>query len=148
MDPLTDADLATYQSRCRWLCATLADWAETQTPATLDASPVDGGRPARAILLHALGAQGAYLAAALGSAPRFSGLAKAAERGERDLADALRASAELVAERVQATTPEQRTAVRRLPAGPRTLRQALRRVLEHDWEHLAELARRADGPAL
>jgi hypothetical protein len=30
----------------------------------------------------------------------------------------------------------------------RTLRKALRRVLEHDWEHLAELSRRPGGPSL
>ena len=29
----------------------------------------------------------------------------------------------------------------------RTLCKALRRILEHDWEHLAELARRPGGPA-
>jgi hypothetical protein len=126
----------------------LADWAATQTDAHLAAAPEGGGRPARAILLHALGAQGAYLAAALGSASGFSALTSAAERGERSLADALRQSAVMAAERIHATTPEQRVAVRELPAGPRTLRKAIRRMLEHNWEHLAELSRRAGGPTL
>jgi predicted RNase H-like HicB family nuclease/uncharacterized damage-inducible protein DinB len=148
LEPVGDAEIETYLNRCRWLCDELADWAARRSDAQLVAQPADGGRPARAILLHALGAQGAYLAAALGSAPGFSALASAAERGERDLADALRQSAVLAAARVHAATPEQRAAVRTLPAGPRTLRKAIRRMLEHDWEHLAELSRRVDGPAL
>lgn len=147
-EPVSDADLETYLNRVSWLCAELADWAEGRTDAQLDAQPPDGGRTARAILLHTLGAQGAYLAAALGSAPGFSALASAAERRERSLPDALRQSAEMIAGRARGTTPEQRAAVRQLPAGPRTLRKAFRRLLEHDWEHLAELSRREGGPAL
>ncbi len=148
LEPLTDAEIERYLTRCRWLCDELADWAETQTQAQLAAAPKDGGRTARAILLHVLGAQGAYLGAALGSAPGFSALASAAERGERSLPDALRESAAMAAARIHATTPAERAAVRSLPAGPRTLHKALRRMLEHAWEHLAELGRRGDGPAL
>ena len=148
LEPLSDAEIEIYLNRCRWLCDELADWAATQSEAQLAAPPAGGGRAARAILLHVLGAQGAYLGAALGSAPGFSALASAAERGDRDLSDALRQSARLVAERVRATTPEQRATVRALPAGPRTLRKALRRILEHSWEHLAELGQRPGGPIL
>jgi hypothetical protein len=34
------------------------------------------------------------------------------------------------------------------PKEIRTLRKALRRMLEHDWEHLVELSRRPGGPKL
>lgn len=148
LKPIGDAEIEVYLNRCRWLNGELADWAAQQTAAQLDARPEGGGRPARAMLQHVLGAQGSYLAAALGSAPGFSALAGSVERGEREVADALRQCAAMVAERVRATTLEQRAAVRSLPAGPRTLRKALRRILEHTWEHLAELSRRPDGPAL
>ncbi len=147
-EPVPDDELEMLLDRCRWLCGELADWAETQSDAQLDAHPEGSGRPGRAVLLHVLGAQGAYLAAALAGAPGFSRLASAAERGEILLADALRRAAEMAAERAHATTPEERAAVRQLPAGPRTLRKALRRMLEHDWEHLAELSRRPGGPVL
>jgi hypothetical protein len=100
------------------------------------------------VLLHVLGAQGSYLAAALGGAPGFSALYGSVERGEIGLPEALRRAAEMTAARVEATTPEERAAVRQLPAGPRTLHKALRRTLEHAWEHLAELSRRPGGPAL
>lgn len=148
LEPIGDDEIARYLLRCQWLCGALADWAETQSDALLNAAPAGSGRAARAILLHVLGAQGAYLASALGSAPGFSALSSATERGERGVAGALRQSAEMVAARVRATTPEERAAVRELSAGPRTLRKALRRVLEHSWEHLAELSRRPGGPQL
>ncbi len=54
----------------------------------------------------------------------------------------------MAAERLRATTREERAAVRERPKDVRTLRKALRRMLEHDWEHLAELSRRPGGPRL
>lgn len=146
--PVTAEEIETYVARLRWLCDELAGWAATRTDADLDALPPSGGRPARQVLLHVLGAQGAYLAPALGSAPGFSRLHGAAERGELPVAEALVRAAELGEERIRATTPEERSAVRELPAGRRTLRKAIRRMLEHDWEHLAELSRRPGGPDL
>jgi predicted RNase H-like HicB family nuclease/uncharacterized damage-inducible protein DinB len=148
LDPLSDDEIDRYLCRFRWLCDELADWAATQAADQLAAEPTIRGRTARAILLHVLGAQGAYLASALGGAPGFSRLHSATERGEVDLAEALRRTATMVADRVHATTPEGRAAVRHLPAGPRSLRKAFRRMLEHDWEHLAELSRRPGGPHL
>ena len=147
LQPVTGEEVETFLGRHHWLREELATWAATQTGEQLDA-PARGGRTARAVLLHVLGATGGYLSAALGGAPGFSRLHGAAERGELDLAEALRGSAALAAERVRATTPEERAAVRQLPKGARTLRKALRRMLEHDWEHLAELSRRPGGPPL
>jgi predicted RNase H-like HicB family nuclease len=146
--PVADEEIETYVARLGWLCDELASWTTVQTDVRLDATPGTGGRTARQILLHVLGAQGAYLAPALGSAPGFGRISGAAERGEIPLAEALRRAAALGGERIRATTPEERSRVRELPAGPRTLRKAIRRMLEHDWEHLAELSRRPGGPTL
>jgi predicted RNase H-like HicB family nuclease len=147
-EPVTDAEVETLTRRCLWLCDDLAVWAEGRTNADLDERPAGGGRPARAVLLHVLGAQGGYLSAALGGAPGFGRIHGAVERGELELAEGLRRSAELVAERVHAATPRQRSAVRELSSRSYTLRKALRRTLEHEWEHLAELSRRPGGPPL
>jgi hypothetical protein len=49
-------------------------------------------------------------------------------------------------ERAEESTDEQRRCVIQKSHGPRTFHQTLRRMLEHDWEHLAELARRPAGP--
>ncbi len=142
LEPLTDAEIETCLNRVRWLCDDLADWLARHSSEELDVTPTDGGRTVRAIALHVLGAEGSYLASALGGAPGFARLHTAAERGEIALPDALRRAGGMVVERARATTPEERAAVRQLPAGPRTFRKAIRRTLEHSWEHLAELERR------
>jgi uncharacterized damage-inducible protein DinB/predicted RNase H-like HicB family nuclease len=146
--PVTDEETETFLRRFGWLREELADWAEGRADEELDAPPAGGGRPARAVFLHVLGATGGYLSAALGGAPGFSAVHGAAERGELGLPEALRRQAAMAAGRVRATTPEERAAVRERPKDVRTLRKALRRMLEHDWEHLAELARRQGGPPL
>lgn len=148
LDPMTDEEIETRLRRFCWLREELASWAAMQTDDQLDAAPAVKGRPARAILLHVLGPTGAYLSGALGSAPGFSALHGAAERREIPLAGALRRAAEMAEERVRATTPAERAVVRELPSGPRSLRKQMRRMLEHDWEHLVELSRRPGGPSL
>jgi uncharacterized damage-inducible protein DinB len=149
LEPLRDDEIERYLRRFAWMRAELATWAATQSDDQLAASPPDGGRTARAILLHILGATGAYLATALGSGPGFTRLQTAADRGDIPLPDALRRAAALAVERVRAATPEQRAAVREHPTqGARTLHRGLRRMLEHDWEHPAELSRRPGGPPL
>ena len=147
-EPISDEEIRALLPRLGWMLEELAGWAETRSEADLDASPAERGRTARAILLHVLGAQGAYLAAALRGAPGFSRLHGAAERGEVPLAVALRRAGELVEERVWRATPDERWATRELSGRTYTMRKAMRRMLEHDWEHLAELSRRPGGPAL
>lgn len=141
--PISDGEIAALLPRLGWMLEEMAAWAESQG----DAAP-ERGRTARAILLHVLGAQGAYLSAALRGAPGFSALHGAAERGEVPLPAALRRAGEMVGERIWRATPEERAAVRELSSRTYTMRKAMRRMLEHDWEHLAELSRRPGGPAL
>ncbi len=152
LTPLSADEIAQFATRFRWMCADLADWTAAQTPQQLDASPAadtseaNGGRTARAILLHVLGATGSYLSAALGSAPGFGANASAAARGTLSLGAALRAMADLAEARVIRTTDAERATIRELPAGSRTLRQGMRRMLEHAWEHLVELHLAPDFP--
>ena len=149
LEPLPDGELEALLERFGWLQDELGAWAAGGTDAELDVVPPDGGRTARAILLHVLGPVGPYLSAALSGARGFSAVVSAAERGELSLPAAFERITELAEARVRATTPEERSAARRRPSGElRTLRKALRRMLEHDWEHLAELSRRPGGPSL
>lgn len=146
--PVDGKEIEILLNRFSGLRAELITWVAAQTDSQLDAAPEGGGRTGRAIILHLLGATGGYLSAALGSAPGFSRVSAAAERGEIDLVEALRRTEALAVERVRSTSPEERAAVRQRPKDVRTLRKALRRMLEHDWEHLAELSRRPGGPPL
>ena len=148
LEPVSEREIEAHLRRFHWMREALAGWAEYCTPKQLDAAPKDGGRAGRAILLHVLGGPGGYLSAALGGSKGFSAVAGAAERGEIALPDALRRIDAMAAERVRATTREERAAVVQRPNDVRTLRKALRRMLEHDWEHLAELSGRPGGPLL
>ena len=142
--PVTGPEIAVWSRRLGWLLDDLADLAAGDL-APYEPPPGTPGRPAREVLLHVLGAAGASLSAATGSAPGFSRLHDAATRGELDLAVALRRCAELAAEQVAATTPEQRAGIRDLPTHRATLRKAMRRMAGHPWEHRAELLRRESG---
>jgi predicted RNase H-like HicB family nuclease len=145
--PVTQADIDRFCSRIAWLGEESGGWAASRTDAELDA-PHAGSRLSREILRHVLAARAAGIASALGSSGGLNRIATAAERGEMPFAAAFDASTELIVELVNATTPQQRSTARQLPSGPKPLRQALRRILEHDWEHLAELSRLPGGPAL
>lgn len=87
------------------------------------------------------------MSAALGSAKGFSALHGAPARGEIPIPIALVEQAEMTRVRVREATPEQRAQVRRLPKGDRMFRNAFRLLLEHDWNHLAELSSRLGAPS-
>jgi len=150
LEPITGPEIRLFLGRFEAIYDELSDWAGRQPDKLLDAHPASGGRTARAVLLHAVGTPGAYLSAALGGAPGFSRIAGAAERGETPLVDAFHSMSSLAVEQLRSTSREQRSAMRVLGGGARTytLRKAVRRMLEHGWEHLAELARRPGGPDL
>jgi predicted RNase H-like HicB family nuclease/uncharacterized damage-inducible protein DinB len=146
LESVSESESETFLARFRWMREELAAWVETQSDNQVDAKP-ENGRSAGGVVLHVMSV-GGYLSASLGGAPGFGTVQAKAERGEISLAKGLRTVAALAAERVRAATPEQRRAVLQRPQDVRTLRKALRRTLEHDWEHLAELSRRPGGPKL
>jgi hypothetical protein len=76
----------------------------------------------------------------------FYALRTAVERGEVSIPEGIRRVEGMAADIIRNTSPEQRKAVIQGRSEVRTLRKALRRMLEHDWEHLAELSRRTGGP--
>lgn len=146
--PITGPEIDLYLGRLHGLTDELAAWATAQTGDQLAAEPAAPGRTARAILLHVIGAQGPTLSAALSGAPGFGKIHGAAERGELTLPVALHQTVDLLDDYLRAATPEQRRHIRELNGNRYTLRKAIRGILEHDWEHLRELARRPCGPNL
>lgn len=146
--PLSQEELVLLTNRAVCLREALAAWAESASPEELDARAEGSSRSSRDILLHVLAPTGAYIAPVLGTVRGVSALHTQAERGQLPIADALRQSMALVEEKLQAATEAQRTQPVTRPKEVRTLRKSIRRTLEHDWEHLAELSRRPGGPKL
>lgn len=147
-EPVEDHEIELFLRRFHQLRTELAAWAAALSPAELDAEAEGGGRPARAVLLHILAPPGGFLSAALDAVSGFSRLERLAQRGELPIAEALLQVEELAAARIRGTTAEERSRLVQRANDQRTLRKAIRRILEHDWEHLAELSRRPGGPAL
>jgi predicted RNase H-like HicB family nuclease len=144
-EPVSEAELTLLTNRVACLREELAAWAEAADPATLEVMVPGSSRTTATILLHVLGPTGAYLSPVLGTISGVTTLRTQAERGQLPIADALRQSAAIVTERLRGATEAQRNAVIQRPKELRTLRKGLRRTLEHDWEHLAELSRRPGG---
>jgi predicted RNase H-like HicB family nuclease len=148
LEPVSEQELAVLTIRLQCLREEIASWAESRDQVELDLRVEGSSRTSRDIFLHVLGPTGAYLSPALGTVAGISRLQTAAERAEVAIPDALRRATALVVERLSGATSEERTRVIQRPKEIRTLRKALRRMLEHDWEHLVELSRRPGGPSL
>jgi uncharacterized damage-inducible protein DinB len=150
LEPTSDEELETWVRRFLGMRTVLGNWAATLEDERLDAASGDprSTRSARKILLHVLHPTAQYVSAILGPTPGYAAYHRHAERGEMSLQEAFIESAEVLAAHIRAATPEQRRAVIHREQDDRTLRKQMRHVLEHEWEHLAELARRPGGPSV
>ena len=139
--PVTPAELAVYLRRLEWSRADLLGLVKGVSAKALDAKPAQG-RSLRDILLHVLGADSGYLANALGAVKTVNAAVNAAGRGELDVHVALQEARDAAILRLRALTPKERAFVREHPSGARSMRKTMRRMLEHEWEHRREIARR------
>jgi predicted RNase H-like HicB family nuclease len=144
--PVTAKELDVLLRRFSAMREALASWAESASTKDLERGANDSSRTSRSILLHVVPGPGSYLSPVVGGTKGFSATQSAVERGELSIAEGIRRVGAMAVEVARGTTEAQRTAVIERPREVRTLRKALRRILEHDWEHLAELARRPGGP--
>jgi uncharacterized damage-inducible protein DinB/predicted RNase H-like HicB family nuclease len=139
--PVTPTELATYLRRLEWSRADLLALVDGASAKALDAKLAQG-RSLRDILQHVLGADAGYLANALGAVKSVNAPINAAGRGELDVRVALHQARDAAILRLRALTPAERAFVREHPSGARTMRKTIRRMLEHEWEHRREIARR------
>lgn len=137
---LTAPELTSYLQRFRWLGQAIADRLAGVSADLLSQEPGEG-RTLRAIGQHLSEAQGFYLRYLTG---KIEGLPQAqhAVRESPDSAAALGEVWRLNAERFATLTPRELSV--RVPHGQVTwtARRALRRSLEHAWEHLREIEAR------
>jgi uncharacterized damage-inducible protein DinB len=141
-EPLTAEETARQLQWSEWSRQELVAAARAQH-LTLTEPPATGGRSAAAILSHVAGAEWAYINSTLGTLPGASAALAAIEGSGADPWAALAAERDVVMSRLRAMTPEERTRlVEREGKPPRTARRMLRRMLEHEWEHVLELRAR------
>ncbi len=137
--PFSQAEL---QTTMRWLRILGDAFAAALEGATdrLDLEP-ERGRTIRQLAEHVVDAHAAYVRITVG---RVEGLLPATKRvasGE-DIPAALREVIDITADRLLAMTDDERTRRVRHGAQVGTARRYIRRMLEHQWEHLQELESR------
>ena len=109
----------------------------------LAVKPATGGRPAAAILSHVAGSEWAYVSSTLGTLPGHAAVIAAIEGAGEEPWAALAAERETVMERLRAMSAEELTTIKeRGGKPPLSARRMLRRLLEHEWEHVLELRSR------
>jgi hypothetical protein len=109
---------------------------ENLTQKQLDAKPAKG-RPIARILSH-ICVEGAYLRGVSGA----SRIQKDVDRGVLDPLDALDRLHELESERLRTMGGDERAGVIMRGQTPWSARSAVRKMLEHAWEHYREIAAR------
>lgn len=141
---LASDDLAAYLRRLAWLLEGLRGTVRGLPPEALVAKP-QSGRAIHAILEHIAEAQGAFLRYLVGS--KVEGLREAinaVKRSPQDAGGVLGMLGGVCIARLEGLTEDERT--RPVPHGAVTCtaRRAMRRMLEHPWEHLREIVARLD----
>jgi len=138
--PLSVTDQAVYISRLEWLHEDLLFLARPLSSQQLNAQPKEG-RPLRRIFEHVAGAEYGYLQSPLSKPAGLSAACRAVEEGP-DLPAALVRVWDLVVNRLQSMSDAERS--ESVPHGQTiwAARRAMRRLLEHNWEHLVEISDR------
>lgn len=134
--PLTPRESDALMQRLAAIHAGLRRLTGALTPKQLDASPTKG-RPIRRILQHVC-VEGAYLRGVPGSSRIMSDV----DKGSLDPNDALDQLFELEQARLGAMSKDERSEVILRGQSPWSARAAVRRMLEHAWEHHLEIAER------
>ncbi len=133
---LTDREAALLMKRLGAIHAALRARTAKLKPAQLDRKPATG-RPIRRILSHVCG-EGNYLR----QVPGASRIQRLVDQGALDPHDALDQLFELENARIASMSKEERSSVIMRGQTPWSARSAVRRMLEHAWEHYVEITER------
>jgi uncharacterized damage-inducible protein DinB/predicted RNase H-like HicB family nuclease len=145
--PLTPKDVAAYVRRLEWSRAEVRQLIDGLTPRQLDAEPTkEKGRSIRAMLEHMLESEYFYLSSALGKVEGLPAAGSIVKKGGGDVLAWMGQVRRVEIERMRALTPTERSRSVEHWRQTWTARKALRRMLEHEWEHLVELSERLGEP--
>jgi len=143
--PLAAEDLSIYLRRMAWMRADLLQSIRDVPPERLAAEPEGKGRSILHILEHVAESECVYLRYLVGRVDGLSEALRAVQVGSEALPAALARLWQISTARLEAMTESERGQLVSHGQVTWTARRALRRMLEHDWEHLLELSRRLGG---
>jgi uncharacterized damage-inducible protein DinB/predicted RNase H-like HicB family nuclease len=145
LEPLAREDLEVYLRRLAWSRAEIRDLVSDLSEEQLEASPPGGGRPIKRILEHIFGAEYAYVRY-FGKLDGVRGPGSNVQRSRDELLewmDVLRTSE---FKKLHSLNSQELAEPFTQGKTTRTARRILRRMLEHEWEHLVELQERLSVP--
>ncbi|HYU81678.1 MAG TPA: DinB family protein [Candidatus Polarisedimenticolia bacterium] len=141
LKPLTPSALARYVRWLEWSRADLLALVKGIDDKALRAKP-SKGRSLRDILLHVLDADKSYVYGLVGPLKTMGEPTNAADRGDLDLHVGLQEARAAAIARLKKLTPEERARIRKAGQSTYSAYRVIRRMLEHEWEHRAEIAAR------
>jgi predicted RNase H-like HicB family nuclease len=144
-EPLTVADLAVYRLRLDWLCADLLRLVGGLSPAEILAEPEGSGRPIYRIYEHLVESQATYLRMLVGKVEGLPEAAKHLRRGPEGIEAGLSQVWSISQARLERLSELERAQMVSHGQVVWTARRAIRRMLEHSWEHLLEVSWRLDA---
>ncbi len=145
LEPLTLQDAERYTQRSQWIRAEVLALVRGLIGEQLEAEQNTKDRSIRAMLEHMLESEYFYVTT-LGKIDGLPGAGTIVKKQEGDLLDWMSHVRTLEIERIRSLTEEERS--QQVVQWKRiwTARKVLRRMLEHEWEHLIELSERLGKP--
>jgi predicted RNase H-like HicB family nuclease/uncharacterized damage-inducible protein DinB len=139
--PLSAAEQALYLRRLGWLREALLDLVRSLPNESLVAVP-ERGRPIHHIVVHIADSQYAYLRASLGKVAELPPVLRILREDSRRLVPSLEEAWHITRSRLEGMTEEERSQTVQRGQVAWTARRMLRRMLEHECEHLSEISQR------
>jgi uncharacterized damage-inducible protein DinB/predicted RNase H-like HicB family nuclease len=143
--PLRHDDAEHYIRRLEWSRADILILLEGLSDEQLAEAPPSGDRPILAMLEHLLDSEHFYLAT-LGPIPGTPGAGHVAQKREGPIREWMAYLRAREIEHIRALSADERAKTVERWKQTWTARKALRRMLEHEWEHLCELGDRLGQP--
>ncbi len=147
LEPLSLEDAETYIQRSQWLRAEVLTLVGGLTNEQIEAEPNTKDRSIRTMLEHVLESEHFYVTT-LGKIDGLPGNGAIVKKREGDLLDWMSHVRTFEIERIRELTAEERSRSIDRWKQTWTARKVLRRMLEHEWEHLVELSERLGKPLL
>ena len=143
-EPLTPTDLSLYLRRLSWMHGDILHMVRAIPRRTLLSETAAGSRSIYRLVEHVAEMECNALTNLVGRVDALTEMLKEVQRGPERLPESLKDLWLIVTTRLKALSEAERAAL--VSRGPVTwtARRVLRRMLEHDWEHLQELTQRVE----
>ncbi len=142
LKPIALKEIETYLQHLEWSRAEVIKLVSSLTHAQLEKEPGNKQRPIRIMLEHMLESEYFYLSSCLGPIEGLPATGSIVRKREGDLLQWMSHVRSIEVERLQGLTPDERSKSIEHWKQTWTARKMFRRMLEHEWEHLIELADR------